>query len=76
MISAFVGYILAPKTVDNETYFSILGVIVLLSSAILIIVFGLLMKKFKWEWLKNYALPLSMVGAMAMAILFATLGVR
>ncbi len=76
MISAFVGYILAPKSVDGETYFSILGVIVFLTSAILIIVFGLLIKKGKADWLKNYALPLSMVGAMAMAILIASMGVR
>jgi len=39
-------------------------------------VFGILMKKFKWDWLKNYALPLSMISAMALAILFASLGVR
>ncbi|MDO9628964.1 MAG: DUF5058 family protein [Acholeplasmataceae bacterium] len=76
MITAFVGFILAPKTVDGETYFSFLGVVVFLSSATLIIVFGILMKKFKWDWLKNYALPLSMVGAMAIAILFASMGVR
>ncbi|MBU1094715.1 MAG: DUF5058 family protein [Firmicutes bacterium] len=77
MISAFVGFVLAPKTTDSgETYISLLAILVLITSALLIIVFGLLMKKFKWDWLKNYALPLSMISAMALAILFASWGVR
>lgn len=77
MISAFVGFVLAPKTPEGETpYISILAILVLVTSAVLIMVFGILMKKFKWDWLKNYALPLSMISAMALAILFASLGVR
>ncbi|MBN2300061.1 MAG: DUF5058 family protein [Acholeplasmataceae bacterium] len=77
MISAFIGYVLAPKTPEGETpYISILAILVLVTSAVLITIFGLLMKKFKWDWLKNYALPLSMISAMALAILFASLGVR
>jgi hypothetical protein len=77
MISAFVGYVLAPKVIEGEEpYISLLAILVLVSSAVLIMVFGILMKKFKWDWLKNYALPLSMISAMALAILFASLGVR
>jgi len=77
MISAFVGYVLAPKVVEGEDpYISLLAILVLVSSAVLIMVFGIIMKKFKWDWLKNYALPLSMISAMALAILFASLGVR
>ena len=77
MISAFVGYVLAPKIVEGEDpYISVLAILVLVSSAALIMIFGTLMKKFKWDWLKNYALPLSMISAMALAILFASLGVR
>ncbi len=77
MISAFVGFVLAPKTTEGgATYISILAILVLVTSAVLIIVFGIFMKKFKWDWLKNYALPLSMISAMALAILFASLGVR
>ncbi len=77
MISAFVGYVLAPKVIEGEDpYISVLAILVLGSSAALIIVFGILMKKLKWDWLKNYALPLSMISAMALAILFASLGVR
>jgi len=77
MISAFSGYILAPKEVEGETpYISVLGILVFATSAILIIVLGYLMKKYKWEWLKNYALPVSMVIAMALAIVYAGWGVR
>ncbi len=76
MISAFVGFVVAPKTINNETFISILAILVFLTSALLIVIFGLMMKKFKWEWLKNYALPLSMIGAMAFAIIYASLGVR
>lgn len=77
MISAFVGYVLAPKVIEGQDpYISVLAILVLVSSAVMIIVFGILMKKLKWDWLKNYALPLSMISAMALAILFAGLGVR
>ncbi len=77
MISAFVGYILAEKTPENaDPYFSWLGVIVFASSAVIIMVLGYVMKKYKWDWLKNYALPVSMITAMALAILFSGLGVR
>lgn len=78
MISAFVGYVVAPVTdeVSGDTYISILAILVLITSALLIIVFGLLMKKFKQEWLKNYALPLSMIASMALALVYAFLGVR
>jgi Domain of unknown function (DUF5058) len=78
MISAFVGYVVAPITNDvtNETYISLLAILVLLSSAGLIIVFGFIIKKYKQDWLKNYALPLSMMSSMALALLYALLGVR
>lgn len=78
MISAFVGYVVAPVTneITNETYISILAILVLLSSAGLIIIFGFIIKKYKQEWLKNYALPLSMMSSMALALLYALLGVR
>lgn len=76
MISAFMGFVLAPKIVEGQDPFiSVLGILVLLSSAVLIVMFGVLIKKLKWEWLKNYALPLSMVIAMALAIVFSSLGV-
>ncbi len=78
MISAFVGYVVAPVTdeVSGETYISILAILVLITSALFIIIFGILMKKFKQDWLKNYALPLSMIASMGLALVYALLGVR
>ncbi len=77
MISAFVGFVVAPVTNDaGETYISFLAILVLISSAGLIIIFGFIMKKYKQEWLKNYALPLSMITSMALALIYALLGVR
>ncbi|MFA7417957.1 MAG: DUF5058 family protein [Acholeplasma sp.] len=76
LISAFVGFVLAPKErIDGTTGISLLSILVLVTSAAIIIILGLLMKKFKWEWLKNYAIPLAMIGAMGMALLYALLGV-
>lgn len=77
MISAFVGVVLAPKVPEEgDSYISILAILTLLSSAALIMVMGLLIKKYKLGWLKNYALPISMVAAMGLAVLYAGLGVR
>jgi cytochrome b subunit of formate dehydrogenase len=78
MISAFVGYVVAPVTNEStgETYISLLAILVLLTSGFLIIIFGLIIKKYKQEWLKNYALPISMIASMALALVYALLGVR
>lgn len=78
MISAFVGYVVAPITNETtgETYISLLAILVLLTSGVLIIIFGLIIKKYKQEWLKNYALPISMIASMALALVYALLGVR
>jgi hypothetical protein len=77
MISAFVGLILAKKVPEvGDPYFSFLSLMVFFTSAILIVIFGLLIKKLNWQWLKNYALPLSMILSMAIAILYASMGVR
>ncbi|MFP4186969.1 MAG: DUF5058 family protein [Acholeplasmataceae bacterium] len=77
MISAFIGYVVAPVENDQgETYISLLAILVLLSSALMIMVFGVLIRKYRLEGLKNYALPMSMVIAMALAIWFAGMGVR
>ena len=47
MISAFVGYVVAPVTdeLTGDTYISILAILVLVTSALFIIIFGILMKK-------------------------------
>ena len=38
------------------------------ASALLMAVCGLLIKKCKWSWLEQYALPLCMLGAMALSL--------
>ncbi|HHU43733.1 MAG: DUF5058 family protein [Bacillota bacterium] len=49
------------------------GVVTLLTlavSAVIMIVCGLLIKFLKWKWLENYALPITILGAMAAAFGF------
>lgn len=65
MISAFVGMLFA-NIRDGLPGFIPLAVA--LASALLMAVCGLLMKKCKLSWLEQYALPLSMLGAMALSI--------
>jgi len=78
MISAFIGVVVAPKkdVVSGEMFVSAVPILTMLSSAVLMIVCGLIINKYKQEWLKNYAIPISMAGSMALAILFTTIGVR
>lgn len=77
MISAFIGYVIAPKTDDlGNSYISLLSILTFLSSAGIIGLFGLLVNKKRFKFLRNYALPLSMVMAMALAILYFYLGVK
>lgn len=65
MISAFVGMLFA-NIRDGLPGFIPLAVA--LASALLMAICGLLMKKCKLSWLEQYALPLSMLGAMALSI--------
>jgi len=65
MISAFLGMIFANVT-DGITGW--IPVFVMLCSAAIMGVLGTLYKKLKIDWLENYALPLSMLSAMALSI--------
>jgi hypothetical protein len=62
MISAFLGMGVSG---------GVLPVLTLLSSALIMAVCGLLVKKCGVSWLEDFALPLSMLGAMALAVLYA-----
>lgn len=65
MIAAFMGMVF------SDIRSGIVGwipVFVMLFSALVMMVIGLLVKKLKWTWLENYAMPLSMLAAMAFAI--------
>ena len=83
MISAFVGFVFSDisrlwlsengiyTNSDGEVFSSTSGlipVVVMVVSALIMAICGLLMKKFKWKWLNDYALPISMVLGMASAI--------
>ena len=83
MISAFLGYVFCDisrlwtsqdgvfTNSKGESFTSTSGlvpVLVMIISALIMVICGLLIKKFKWKWVNDYALPLSMVIGMASAI--------
>ena len=65
LIATFVGNGLSGVTVNAEGRVSAL---VLVISALVMCICGYCLKKFKWTWLNDYALPICMVLAMAAAI--------
>lgn len=48
-----------------------LPLVTILASAAIMAIMGILIKKFKMSWLTNFALSISMIGAMALAIVFS-----
>ena len=73
MISAFLGYVFCDFSRlwtpgDYSPTSGLVPVCVMAVSALVMLVCGLLMKKFKWAWVNDYALPLSLVLGMASAI--------
>ena len=64
MISAFLGMGISD---------GLLSILTLLTSAAIMAVCGVLVKVKKVKWLENFALPISMLGAMALSILYANL---
>lgn len=68
MISAFLGMVF------SDIHSGLAGwipIFVLLFSALCMGICGLLIKKCNMKWLENYALPISMLGAMAFAIVIS-----
>ncbi len=65
MISAFLGVIFAKITTGLNGW---IPVFVMLASAILMALFGLLQKLTKAKWITEYALPISLLGGMALSI--------
>lgn len=65
MISAFLGMIFGHVTEGLQGW---IPVFVMLASAIIMLVCAVLMKVLKLKWLEDYAMPISMVGSMALAI--------
>lgn len=65
MISAFVGLLFADVRSGLP---GLIPIAVALVSAALMAVCGLLIKVLKWNWLEQYAMPVCMLGAMALSI--------
>lgn len=70
MISAFLGMVFADIRLGLKGW---IPIFVLLFSAFLMGICGLLIKKCGWKWLENYALPISMLGAMVFAAIITPL---
>ena len=72
MISAFLGYVFCDVTYVAEGLLQgLTPVCVMLVSAVVMAVLGILSTKLKIRWLTDYALPISLVAGMASAILFS-----
>lgn len=65
MISAFLGMIFGKVNMGLEGW---IPVFVMLASMVIMLLCAVLMKKFKLKWIEDYALPISMIGAMALSI--------
>lgn len=65
MISAFLGMIFANIT---EGLIGWIPVFIMMISSLIMIICGYFVKVHKIKWLEDYALPISMLGAMALSI--------
>ena len=70
MISAFLGMVFADVRSGLAGW---IPIFVLLVSAVIMAICGLLIKKCKMQWLETYALAISMVGAMVFAAVITPL---
>ena len=71
MIAAFVGFVFCDfSTVFSGSLKGLIPVCVMAVSALVMCLSGLLMKKFKAQWISDYALPVSLIIGMASAIPF------
>ena len=65
MISAFLGMIFGKVGTGLAGW---IPVFVMLASMVIMLVCAVLIKKLKIKWIEDYAMPISMIGAMALAI--------
>ena len=69
MISAFLGYVFCDvSTVFRGDMSGLIPVLVMLLSALVMALAGVLVKVTKWRWIADYALPISLIAGMAGAI--------
>ena len=74
MISAFLGYVFCDVGLIVKGDFSgLIPVLVMLTSAVVMAICGIIATKSKIRWLTDYALPLSLIAGMASAIPFTML---
>jgi uncharacterized membrane protein len=65
MISAFLGMVFASVTEGLSGW---IPVFVMTAAALLMAVCGIFVKVLNWRWMTDYALPISMLGGMALAV--------
>ena len=70
MNALFLGMIAAFLSVGVSGEKPLLSWLVLGSSAVIMALCGLVMKLTGWKWLEHFALPISMLGAMALTLLY------
>ena len=70
MISAFMGLVFAKVHTGLTGW---IPVFVMFASALLMIICGLVRKVFNAKWIEDYALPISLLGGMALSIPITTL---
>ncbi|MBE5779773.1 MAG: DUF5058 family protein [Clostridiales bacterium] len=70
MNALFLGMIAAFLSMGVSGEKPLLSWMVLLSSAVIMALCGLVMKLTGWKWLEHFALPISMLGAMALTLLY------
>ena len=69
MISAFLGFVFCDfSTIFHGDTSGLVAPCVMAVSAIIMAVAGILVKKYHWRWVSDYALPVSLVLGMASAI--------
>lgn len=69
MISAFLGYVFCDfGTVFSGNTAGLVPPLVMAVSALVMCLAGLAVKKLRWRWISDYALPISLIAGMAGAI--------
>lgn len=69
MISAFLGFVFCDfSTIFHGSAVGLIPVCVFFVSAVIMACAGIIVKKYKWRWVSDYALPISLVLGMASAI--------
>ena len=69
MISAFLGYVFSDvMNVTHGDFSGLIPVLVMLTSAVVMVICGVAAMRTKKRWIQDYALPISMLCGMAVSI--------